>query len=279
MVQEPADPFGDINPGLLLRQLLERLYPPDSQPDAITAGSPFTLRVDNALMSDGELAFLMYNSAINYMVRRLITAAHYFRKKSEGNDLIFREKLRSFLRDYTRLSNNAQSQVLALLPACTATRKKEPSDTTKRRIREQYERRKLGCYICGREIDYSTSGPIYLKSKSEVEHVWPKSLGGISLESNLALACSVCNQRKRDFIDASDFHYEEISLITDESDESFDKDLPVEYRIAVAAKSEFKCAECGKPASEQGELYFARRDQSDSSHFLNIQAYCSRHIP
>jgi len=46
------------------------------------------------------------------------------------------------------------------------------------------------CYLCGTSL--KTQGP----SKRTIEHVWPLSLGGETIEQNLVLACNDCNSKR-----------------------------------------------------------------------------------
>ena len=46
------------------------------------------------------------------------------------------------------------------------------------------------CYLCDTQL--TTQGP----STRTIEHIWPLSLGGETVEHNLALACSDCNSKR-----------------------------------------------------------------------------------
>lgn len=116
---------------------------------------------------------------------------------------------------------------------------------------------------------------VYSPYTPEVEHIWPRAMGGISDDSNLALACAQCNEDKRDFINASDFHYEEICLTNwDETSDEFAKELKRDYKLALWNKANFKCELCGSTAKDLGQLEFVRKNPNDSWHFLNISILC-----
>ncbi|MFK4583679.1 5-methylcytosine-specific restriction endonuclease McrA [Bradyrhizobium ottawaense] len=53
-----------------------------------------------------------------------------------------------------------------------------------------------GCYLCG--IALTKAGPAH--SRSTVEHLWPLSLGGESIEENLIAACQDCNTKRENSI-------------------------------------------------------------------------------
>jgi 5-methylcytosine-specific restriction endonuclease McrA len=53
------------------------------------------------------------------------------------------------------------------------------------------------CYICGNSISKSKDDE---SSKLELEHIWPSSYGGDSIEENILPACGVCNRNKADML-------------------------------------------------------------------------------
>jgi len=264
--------MSDINPGEELQNFLTQLY--SSQ-----AGD-FLQRVDYDFMSDGDLYDLFFSSCINYILRRLITTAEYFRRKyPAGNygEYRHREELRQYLRDYTRYKDKQIDDLLVLLNRCLSACDDEPTPHQKTGIKKQARQKGYHCYICGEELDYEIDNE-YLSAS--VDHAWPRSMGGLSQASNLRVACRRCdNQNKKDFIDASDYHYEEISLVSASYDEYKSRERNRHYEVAVFAKTQFKCAVCDAPAHRVGTLHIGRKEPSDSWHFLNLVAYCSKHMP
>jgi 5-methylcytosine-specific restriction endonuclease McrA len=257
----------DVSPGEQLRNELEHLFP--DQPDR----SCFVSDLDNGLIADGEFAALVYRSSINYMLRRLITSAEYLKRKFDVSSYppgMHVNEIRRYIRDYTRIPVSKQELILALLLACLAARDKETTLRTKSRLRREAGRRGLSCYICGNALDYSDP------TSSQAEHVWPRAMGGSSDETNLRMACQHCNELKWNYIDGSDYHFEEICLVTDEGDQNFSAEFRDWYQVAVLAESDFACSLCGKPAAQVGALAMVRRNPTDSWHFLNIMALCGR---
>ncbi|WP_188706547.1 HNH endonuclease [Silvimonas iriomotensis] len=59
-------------------------------------------------------------------------------------------------------------------------------------VRKQFKRRPDNCYICGVSIDDSSQAD----QNYELEHIWPQSYGGDSIEGNLLPSCSHCNKEK-----------------------------------------------------------------------------------
>lgn len=267
----------EINPGHQLQLFLKELFPPDPKSE-----TSFISKIDAFLIAEGDFAEVAYNSCINYLVRRFINTAEYIKRSCEKDGLSepdrrFIVKLRSFISDDTHILEKHTEKLLAILIECLNVRKKDPSKKTKRRIlKSAKSKHELYCYICGVVLDLDQEDQ--LSSAGVVDHVWPSSLGGKNEDFNLKVCCSNCNESKANYIDATDFHYEEICLISNKHDDSFSTELRRNYEVALWAKNKFKCTICDKPASQIGKLEFGRRNQNDSWHYLNIDAYCEKHF-
>lgn len=112
------------------------------------------------------------------------------------------------------------------------------------------------------------------------DHKWPKAFGGASELGNLRYACQDCNSKyKKDFIDATDYHFEEMSLFIADRQSYVLKARNRSYESAIFAKSDYRCTVCREPAYRVGELSLGRLDIADSWHFLNLAAYCQSHNP
>jgi len=61
---------------------------------------------------------------------------------------------------------------------------------------EKDEQGNICCYIC-RTLLYSSLNPVVLTS-IPLDHIWPRSLGGVSTPENLLPICEVCNTLKGD---------------------------------------------------------------------------------
>lgn len=260
----------EFNPGEKLRDVLMECYPPD----ASVSGS-FVNKIDRAFQENGKLSALLYQSTINYVTRRLIATAKYFSRKCEKlgqpeNAVV--NQIRSYLETQTEFPSNRRELILTLLLQCTKIKRKGSLAPDRRRAEKGGSSK---CYICGRELDYTTQRN---NNSATMDHRWPNAIGGLNKEFNLVAVCGECNNKKADFIDASDFHYEHIYLVTDRDDESFSKNLKP-FMIALLAKSDFKCVRCGRPTSIVGKLEIAREKLSDSWHFFNIVTYCTAHYP
>ena len=139
--------------------------------------------------------------------------------------------------------------------------------------RDEAKRLNLNCYICGGSLEHRGGDPNKIAT---ADHVWPRSMGGLNERENIKVACGRCNNKlKRNRIDYRDYHYEEISLSSNEGDPNFLSELEAQYRVAVYAKSLYTCASCKQPADRVGTLFVGRIDEADSWHFLNLVAYCA----
>ncbi len=278
----------NISPGQQLREFLKEVFPADVKDDS------FISRIDYILQADRELIDLVYNSTINYVLRRLIVTADYFKrkcKKENKGDEKFLTDLRAFLKEDMHFPEKHIGRIIVLIRECLDKRNAQVSDSTKHNIRKRAKKNNKACYICGSQLDFDTrkkdsyngdEQDLDTRKKNsynlaEVEHKWPQTMGGASDNFNLEVACSTCNGKKSDHIDASDFHYEKICLVSDEKDKHFSTEMKREYELALWAKREFKCSICGQSAADAGKLKFARKNPNDSWHFLNIEIFCERH--
>lgn len=266
--------FDHISPGQELKLILERLYPIN-----LNENTHFLSKLDNAFIAENSFVQVVYDSSINYMVRRLINTAEFLRRRYNPDTYPpgrYEVEIRRFLKEYTHIPKNEVERVFILLLECLKARNKKPNDTSRRRLLKKAEENNLRCYICGCDLNFTVKE---LNESAEVEHEWPRALGGSSDTPNLRISCLRCNKVKSDYIDSTDFHYEKISLISEISDENFLKELKWDYRVALWLKSECKCVVCGRQALSEGQLKLARRELNDSWHFMNIEAYCDLHSP
>jgi 5-methylcytosine-specific restriction endonuclease McrA/ribosomal protein S14 len=262
----------DINPGENLVSLLKKLYPQNSP--------AFLRKMDSDLMCEGEFENIVFMSCINYIARRLITTAGYFHRKfpptTYGPER-YRSELRRHLKDYTRLKDDAIASLTRTLDECLSVSEDYPTEHEIKRIKRDARNGGRNCYICGTTLDYQSPN---LWNTASIDHKWPRAMGGSSEMSNLEVACRKCNNDlKRNFVDASDFHFEEISLVSASSEEYNRKEKNRHYEVAIFVKNQYRCAVCGQPAHRVGQLHMGRIDLSDSWHFLNLTAYCSEHYP
>jgi len=128
------------------------------------------------------------------------------------------------------------------------------------------------CFICGAEFTtdkYPTS-----------DHLWPRSMGGLSEKFNLRQVCQPCNNNhKKDFINNSDYHFEEIAVPVTTFDHYQKSKQPRWFEIAIFAKANYRCEVCSQPAYRVGELTIGRKNLREGWHYMNLTAYCFNHKP
>jgi hypothetical protein len=267
--EEGGKPFSEeINPGAELRDLLIDLYPLN-----VNSEKSFLSEVDGFLKAEGNFKKIVYESSINYLLRRLINTAEFLRRDfttddSPGEEFVTR--LRKFLTENIDVREDRIEKMLTILQRCLDAKNQNRRKSHKKSfIRRHFSyQTELRCYICGKDLS---------EEEVEFEHKWPKTMGGSSNVKNIGLCCSPCNKDKASYIDGSDFHYEHICLATSKRDsDSFQSEFKRTYKIALWAYNDFQCEICGGAAESVGRLDFFRRNESDSWHFLNIGSICEQ---
>lgn len=243
-------------------------------------GSNSTIRsIDSFFDSDGQVSEAFYSSAISYSIRRMLHSI-YFRLDEENISLNDApesiEEIKNYLIQKTSIhrTNADINKFAIILYSCLKEANKKPSKAVKKTIiKKCADSGKTKCYICGKEVNFTSSEG---NDSPEIEHLFPRSLGGNSDESNLILACRDCNQQKSNYMGYADYHFEHISTKYSESDNKFKRRiLKRPNSLAIKSKEGYSCSLCDKPAGEIGELKITRKDSTDSWHFMNIILICS----
>lgn len=66
--------------------------------------------------------------------------------------------------------------------------------SVQKKIRSWAEIRHTWCYMCGQALDFNLKDPV---RSYTLEHIWPRSYGGDSIEDNFLPACKSCNGEKK----------------------------------------------------------------------------------
>jgi hypothetical protein len=259
-----------MNPGEKLQEFLIDLYPKNNL--------GVIKQVDYHLAADGDIEGYTYMSVINYLVRRLISIAdHYYRKYPPSDyGQRFKRETQNFLINHTRYSDEQAEEITHLLVDCIKVAKTEYKSKQKEKVVQKAQSRGFFCSTCGVSLEFQNDKSW---SFATADHNWPQSMGGLTHEDNLCAVCKSCNNElKGNFIDSSDYHYEEISygIVTFED---YVKARDRRHDLAIFAKTNYKCAVCDKSALIIGELKVGRINPDDGWHFFNLQGYCSKHWP
>jgi len=230
--------------------------------------------MDYDMSADGELKDIVFQSALLYILRRLVITAEYIYRSNSENELTTQTKLKEHLKDTTRFSPLQVNEIVKHVMGCLKTARDSFSEGDKNQVKRQMTDYNWNCFICGREMGKS---PFLLPS---ADHLWPRSMGGLSIKSNLRMVCLDCNNNhKKDYIGSVDYHYEQIAMpfVDYEHYQRTNPDKSLE--IAIFAKTSYKCDACGQPAYRSGKLTVGRKNIKDGWHYLNLTAYCEAHNP
>jgi hypothetical protein len=191
--------------------------------------------------------------------------------------------IKRYLLGNTGISESHHAKIIYYLQRCLDVSDKKISPGVRNEALTQGQRSGGLCCLSGETLDYDLVGQEHseatAKKQPDIEHKWPRSMGGSSFPPNIIVSSVFYNRKKSDRIDGSDYHYETICLKTDrESNKtSFESEFDSSKKLAVLAKQDYRCAVCGKTVSEVGPLSFSRKQVDDSWHFINIIALCGRH--
>ena len=261
-----------MNPGERLRSFFNELYPNEK-------GFKPLEKISVDLKNDDEIIELFHKSLLDYLVRRFLKTAESYRRKyppdnyGEGK---YRSEFEDYLYNYTNYTRTQISQISSLIAQCIYASNTLISDGTRNNLVKKSKAEDRNCYICGTNIDYSKKNNTV--NSYSLDHKWPHSLGGLSSEENLDIACADCNSKMGDYIDYADFHFEYISFKY-LSNKDYDKNSSKLYEFPILDKFDYSCSVCGKTTQQVGKLYIDKKDPSDGWHFLNLTTYCSIHIP
>ncbi len=254
----------ECQPGEELKDYLETIYP-------LKPSRTFD-EMDNDLRADGELTSIIYESSILYVLRRLVATTEHFYRVSGENKIATNIALRSYLRNYTRYSDEQVNKLSKLLLPCMETARDAFSEGDKNTAKQQRRMYQWSCFVCGKEMDDSNI--------PTADHFWPRGMGGLSNSGNLRMVCQICNNNhKRDNINHADYHYEEIAISATDYKHYKGSGHPKVHEVAVFAKSKYQCVVCNEPAYRVGELTIGRIDLKDGWHYLNLAAFCLKHKP
>ena len=137
----------------------------------------FIDRIDHRLREEGEYHNLIYLSSINFLLRKIIKSAHYYKKKSEiVDDYDYIEQSRKYLGEILNFEENEVEKILSLVIIIVSYYEKKPSSGARNELIKKSKTNGTPCYMCGKAINYDDSTSFEF---IEVEHVWPKGMGGV----------------------------------------------------------------------------------------------------
>jgi len=163
-----------------------------------------------------------------HAVRRLL---RYWKREQEliQGEHLYVKRLSRFIKDnmFSSLSDAEITKLARLVIAATKASDNRISQTVRKRVLS--ETKTLSCYLCGRSLDVAVDeGDERLVT---LEHVWPCSVGGESIEVNLLPACVRCQEAKKDSFSWEWFNIHNLVLPTAPSEEAL-KSIAQPARIA-----------------------------------------------
>jgi hypothetical protein len=268
--------FETLNPGTELRNYLSQLIPKERfSVDEPSGDLNYISRIDWYFKHEEEYHELIYQSSINFLLRRLVKSALYFKKKNKSfGEYQYIDETRNHLVTNTRFDENEIEKILWLLLVIVDYHDKVPSASVRNKMFEEAKAANIPCYMCGRAIDFDDENSWEFV---QLEHIWPKGIGGSNMPFNLKVACRKCNHYKEELIDSPDFHFEQMSYQSLLEAGTQHQEFKYAHKLAIWGKNNYRCTVCNKPAAEAGPLNFKRKNEQDTWHFLNINAYCDMH--
>lgn len=145
----------------------------------------------NDVSGNPEFAHYIKGATSIYVMRRLLR----FWKQEHiltANESQYVRQVSSFIKQevFPSLDNTLVSKLSRAVIQADQVSKKDISPSVKKFVIR--ERTKLTCYLCGCHLDQKakSNDDAYLT----IEHLWPTSIGGDSIEGNLLPACLECQE-------------------------------------------------------------------------------------
>ncbi len=112
------------------------------------------------------------------------------------NDIVFQEHVRNFLVNQSiDLDDILFANMYKIIAECLlASKSKFPKNS----LKQKHRANDCGCYMCGQQLDYSTRDENQ-HDRYRLDHIWPLSFGGNSVEENALPACHSCNGTKTNY--------------------------------------------------------------------------------
>ena len=250
------------------------------QPHEVTFLNFVATYIDNEVHQQ-----LLFSILMDYVFRIFfISAASRFPdEKSLKSD-----EIKRYLKENTGIPDGDIERIQRLLKGALSEKYAgKLKNERKERVREKSTGK---CYLCGFLIEND--------DETEIDHVWPHSLGGKNSGENLRLAHAECAAIKADAATVGDvltglgvygsppnglkLPAHELSMWPNEI-ESKDKFnsyrrniFSSSMRLAVYMKQDFGCFCCKEKFSDAGETTIARYIETPVWGFLNLNAYCEK---
>jgi len=221
--------------------------------------------------------FLMKSTAL-MLLRRLLSNARWYENRFPEPAIAIERFDRDYLLGTFGFRPDERKILVRLVVRSLDASAENIPQGLRRAMKDRTHQLDRGCDICGSKLDFDSESS---HSAFSLDHIWPRSLGGVSDEWNLRVTCKSCNENRQSIIEACDTHYEHFQVKSDwsaDKESSFWKEFNWGFRIAAIMQAEYKCEMCGTPITNMVEGHtFIRRDNDESYHMFNVKLICAKH--
>lgn len=257
---------------------------------------PDKLLFDMSVWSEphGGLAYFFADVTVGHAVHRLIKAARKIEEKNnlkgdqlhtaEG-ELLMCTGLREYLVETLAFSFSDQSSlrsIPAMVYAAHRATRHEISLTTRTEVLNEAQRHStngsIRCYCCDDLLWSPNCG--WTARGIALDHLWPRSLGGVSTADNLLPVCDTCNGAKKDRISWSTY-----GIVQDYSASSSSGDGELLMSLALHRRAAGKLAEEQNFTLKEAFIKLGSADDlkkindADERIFFNLHAHNETLLP
>ena len=127
------------------------LVPKETYKTGTEITNSFIDRIDHILREEGEYHNLIYLSTINFLLRKIIKSAHYYKKKAElVDDYDYIDQTRKYLGEILNFEEDEVEKILSLTIIIVAYYEKTPSSGVKNELIKNSKEDGTPCYMCGK---------------------------------------------------------------------------------------------------------------------------------
>lgn len=146
----------------------------------------------------GDTNFVKYIKGATsiYILKKLLSYCK-FKKEESGSNTVTPKVISSYIGEsvFPGMDVDLRYRIARLVIDANLNSKKNIPKS----IRAQYNNKTSTCYLCGRTLNKPKADDL-TDGYFTLEHLWPTSLGGDSIDENLLPACNPCQVVKIDYI-------------------------------------------------------------------------------
>jgi hypothetical protein len=139
------------------------------------------------------VAFFRQVAAVT-LTGRIVAAGISISDISSIDDVAFQKLFTEHLRDTVGIPHRFLNEFYRFSYRAVEAATRPIPVSVQKKIRSWAMVRHQWCYMCGKSLDFNQNDPV---RGYTLEHIWPRSYGGDSIEENFLPACQSCNSRKK----------------------------------------------------------------------------------